>query len=415
MRVEKPAIAGGQPAKVTPYGKANRYGEEELAELKEALEQGSLFYAHGHKVTDLEAAFADFTGAAHAVATSSGTAAIHAAMIAAGISPGDEVIVAPITDMGSVIPILYQGAIPVFADLDPRTYCLDPTAVEAAISVRTTAVVAVHLWGNACDVQALRTICDRQHITLIEDAAQAHGATVGGKSVGRFGAVGCFSFNEFKHVACGDGGICITDDEAVAHRLRLATDKCYDRSPSATSRNPTFLANNYRMTELQGAVAVAQMRKLGGIVERRRAWCEALSRRLMGLPGILPPLPTVGANPSWWFYMLRVEPSVLGVDADGFAAALREEGLPAFAHYIGQPVYTYPIFADHLAFARGMHPYDGRTYRKGLCPAAEEILGTSVVLAVNEAYTDTDLLETAAAFEKVVAWYCNGAQEAPHT
>ena len=144
---DKPAIAGGQPAKTTPFGKAEaRYGEEELRELKEALDQGSLFYARGKKVYQLEEAFAESCGAPHAVACASGTAAIHAALIAAGISPGDEVITSPVTDMGSVIPILYQGAIPVFADLHPRTYALLPEAVEAAITPRTRAILAVHLW-----------------------------------------------------------------------------------------------------------------------------------------------------------------------------------------------------------------------------------------------------------------------------
>ncbi|MGQ9542121.1 MAG: DegT/DnrJ/EryC1/StrS family aminotransferase [Armatimonadota bacterium] len=405
MPTDRPAIAGGEPAKRTPFGREKRYGEEELQQLREALEQGSLFYAHGNKVKMLEQRFAQMNGVPYAIACSSGTAAIHAALIAVGISPGDEVITSPITDMGSVIPILYQGAVPVFADLDPHSYTLVPESVEARITPNTRAVLAVHLWGNACDLQALREICHKHHLWLIEDCAQAFGCRYRGEPIGTIGDIGCFSLNEFKHISCGDGGIVITRNEHLARRLRLATDKCYSREPGVTQRNPTFLANNYRMTELQGAVAVAQLEKLESIVARRRRWCEALSERLRGLPGITLPQPTPGCEPSWWFYMMRVVPDSLGADADSFAEALRAEGLPVSAHYIGQCVYQYPIFTDHSAFERGTHAYCARAYTEGLCPSAETILDTCVVLAVNEAYTDTDLEETAYAIRRVAQWF----------
>ncbi len=405
VTTDLPAIAGGEPAKRTPFGREKRYGEEELQQLQEALEQGSLFYAHGNRVKTLEKRFAEMNGVPYAVACSSGTSAIHAALIAVGISPGDEVITAPITDMGTVIPILYQGAVPVFADLHPHSYTMLPESVEARITPRTRAVIAVHLWGNACDLNALRDICRKHNLWLIEDCAQAFGCRYMGEPIGTFGDIGCFSLNEFKHISCGDGGIVITRDQRLATRLRLATDKCYSREPGVTQRNPTFLANNYRMTELQGAVALAQLEKLESIVARRRQWCEALSKRLHGLPGITLPQPTTGCEPSWWFYMMRVVPESLGADADTFAEALRAEGLPVGAHYIAQCVYEYPIFTDHSAFERGTHAYTARPYGKGLCPFAEAILDTCVLLSVNEAYTETDLEETAHAIRRVVLWF----------
>lgn len=400
-----PAIAGGTPAKQTPYGKERRYGEEELAELEEALQQETLFYTQGKKVHQLEADFARKNGIAYAVATSSGTASIHAALIAAEISPGDEVLVSPITDMGSIVPILYQGAVPVFVDLDPRTYTITPAAVEAAITEQTRAILAVHLGGNACDLDALTAIAARHDLVLIEDCAQAFGCTYQGKPIGTIGAVGCFSYNEFKHISSGDGGLVITDDERLAIRLRLATDKAYNRSAQGTERNPAFLANNYRMTELQGAVAVAQLPKLDSIVARRRRWCGALSEQLADLPGLQLPQETPGCDSSWWFYMLRVVPAELGADATEFAQALQAEGLRASAHYIGQCIYEYPIFTEHSAFARGEHAYMRRTYGKGLCPEAEAILETCVTLAINQAYTETDLAETVAGVRRVVAWF----------
>jgi perosamine synthetase len=403
--LEQLAIDGGEPVKKTPYGSQSRYGEEELQELREALEQGTLFYAQGKKVRQLEEDFARMVGARFAVATSSGTASIHAAMTAVGISPGDEVILTPITDMGSLVPVLFQGGVPVFADLDPHTYNLQPESVEARITPATRAVLAVHLAGNACDMKALKSICAKHNLLLIEDCAQAFGSEYDGKPVGTHGLVGCFSLNEFKHISCGDGGIVVTDDPAIASRLRLATDKCYNREPGAAMRNPVFLAANYRMTELQGAVSVAQLRKLDSIVSRRRTYADGLNAGLAGVPGITLPKVTPNSRCSWWFYMFRVVPEVLGIDADRFSQALSAEGVPAGAHYIGRPVYEYPVFADHSAFERGTHPYAARQYGAGLCPTAEAILETCVRLSCHEAFTPGDLDDSVRAVRKVATWF----------
>jgi len=402
-----PAVAGGKPVKTTPFGHTPRYGEPELKQLREAIEQQTLFYAQGKKVKALEAAFAKRHGVKHAVACSSGTAAIHSAMIALGVSPGDEVIVTPITDMGSIIPILFQGAVPVFADLDPHTYNLSPQSVRERITPKTSAILAVHLAGNACDLVSLKAIADEHKLLLIEDCAQAFGCDYDGKPVGTIGRAGCFSFNEYKHISCGDGGIIITDDDAVARRLRLATDKCVGRSGAPKDRQPTFLANNYRMTELQGAVALAQLEKLSSVVERRRSWCSRLQDGLKDLgAGVWLPAVTPKCSPSWWFYMVRVDPPQLGGrDADAFVAAMKAEGIPMGAHYIGAPIYEFPLFAHHSAFDHGTpHAYASYDYKPGLCPVAEDILKTCVMLTINEGFTDADLDATVRAFRRVVPW-----------
>jgi dTDP-4-amino-4,6-dideoxygalactose transaminase len=279
---------------------------------------------------------------------------------------------------------------------------------------RTRAVIAVHLGGVSCDVAALRRICDPRGIPVVEDCAQALGATYHGRSVGASGAVGCYSLNEWKQISCGDGGMVATSDDALAHRLRLAADKAYDRTPSAGSRLPTFLGNNYRMTELQGAVALAQLRKLPRIVARRRAWCARLDAAIAGAPGVLPPRVTDGCEPSWWFYTLRIDPAVLGVDADAFAEALGAEGVRASPHYIGQCVYEAPLFVQHTAFARaGGHAYEGRGYARGLCPEAERILATCIVTPVSEAFTDADADEVGEAISKVACWLTRRTQARP--
>lgn len=402
---EAAAIAGGKPAKTKPYNKVNRYGEQELKQLAEAIAQGTLFYAGGKKVSQLEKEFAKKHGCTFGVACSSGTAALHAATMAAGISPGDEVIVPPITDMGTILPVLWQGGVPVFVDLDPANYNLAPAAVEKAITDKTRAIMAVHLGGNACDLRAIKAIADKRHLFLIEDCAQSHGITYDGKPIGSIGHVGCFSFNEFKHIACGDGGIIVTSDGEIAKKLRLATDKAYDRSPGVAIRDPKFMANNYRMTELQGAVALAQLGKLDSIVQRRQNWCGRLTERIKDLPGLHLPRPTDGSTHSYWFYMTRVQPEKLGASADEFAAALKAEGLPAGAHYITRPIYKYPLFTNHSAFDHGEHPYSRVDYTKVKCAEGEAILDTCVNLAVNESYSDADLDETVKGFEKVVGYF----------
>jgi dTDP-4-amino-4,6-dideoxygalactose transaminase len=401
----KYAPPNGKPAKSVPFHKEKRYGDAELKELKEALDSGTLFYASGTKVKALEKQFAAKHACRHGVACSSGTAAIHTAVMAAGISPGDEVIVPPITDMGTILPVMWQGAIPVFTDLDPTNYNLSPEAIEKNITPRTRAVIAVHLAGNPCDLNAISALCDKHRLLLIEDCAQAHGTTYNGKPVGSIGHIGCFSYNEFKHIACGDGGVVVTNDAEMATKLRLATDKGYNRAPGAADRNATFMANNYRMTELQGAVAIAQLAKVDSIVQRRQSWCGRLTERIGDVPGLQLPRPTPSGTHTYWFYMMTVDPQAFGGSADDFAAALKAEGLPAAAHYIGKPIYEYPLFRDHSAFDHGAHPFKAVDYTQVKCPAAETILKNCVILSVNESYNDRDLDETVTGFKRVIEWF----------
>src|SRR5437763_625025 len=191
IATDVPAIAGGKPIKSSPYRKETRYGEEEMKELREAIDQWTLFYAGGKKVKELEKQFAERHASRHGIACSSCTAAIHAACMAAGVSSGDEVIVPPITDMGTIFPVMWQGAIPVFVDLDPQTYNMTPAAIEAAITPKTRAIIAVHLAGNACDLRVISAIADKHRLMLIEDAAQSHGVVYDNKPIGSIGHIGC--------------------------------------------------------------------------------------------------------------------------------------------------------------------------------------------------------------------------------
>ena len=257
--MEQLALYGGEKVKTTPYGTGKRFGDEELALLKEALDQNTLFYWHGKMTKRLCAKFADMYGSKYCAASSSGTAAIHVALGAVGVGPGDEVITAPITDMGSVIGILLQNAIPVFADLDPHTYNMTPEAIEAKITDKTKAIVVVHLAGNAAEIDKIVEIAHKRNIYVIEDCAQAYCCKYKGKYVGTYGDIGCFSLNDFKHISAGDGGMVITDNEQLYYNAVMFGDKNYNRFGESIVKNITTLGPNYRMNELTAAVGIAQL------------------------------------------------------------------------------------------------------------------------------------------------------------
>jgi len=406
MSDEKLALFGGPKAKTTPAGSYQRYGEEELAQLREALEQNTLFYAHGTKVKTLCERFAALHGRKHCIPVSSCSAAIHVAVASLNLEPGDEVITSPITDMGTVLGMLWCQLIPVFADLDLDTYNLDPAAVEAAITPRTRAIVAVHLAGAPCDLDALRCIAEKHHLTLIEDCAQSYLAEYRGKYVGAYGDLACFSINEYKHISCGDGGLILTDDDDLAARCRLLSDKGYDRSGQSRNRMTPFLALNYRMTELQGAVALAQLDKLPAIIDCYRKLGDRLHAGLRGIEGLLLPRIVDGGRTSYWFYMLRIDEEKLGVTRDWLLEAIQAEGVEAGA-YMATPVYRTGVFADQATLGSSGLPFTlpgvsiGDRYSEGACPRAEKVLRTCIVIGLGPGRGEREIDEIAAAFRKV--------------
>jgi len=409
MSGENLALFGGPKAKTTPAGTFQRYGDEELAQLREALAQNTLFYAHGSKVKTLCERFAALHGMAHCVPVSSCSAAIHVALASLNLEPGDEVITSPITDMGTVLGMLWCQLIPVFADLDPDAYNLDPASVEARITPRTRAIVAVHLAGAPCDLGALRAIAEKHHLTLIEDCAQSYLAEYRGKYVGSYGDLSCFSINEYKHISCGDGGLILTNDDNLALRCRLLSDKGYDRTGQMRNRMTPFLALNYRMTELQGAVALAQLDKLPGIIAHFRKVGDRLHAGLQAIEGLLLPRIVDGGRSSYWFYMLRVDEAALGVTRDWFLQAIQAEGVEAGA-YISAPVYRTGVFADQATLGSSGLPFtlpgsSGGRYAEGTCPQAEEILRTCINIGIGMWRSEGEMDEIASAFRKV-AEYC---------
>ena len=407
--MENLALYGGEKAKKTPWGTGKRFGKEELLQLEEALEQNTLFYWYGKKVNQFTRKFADMYGARYCVATSSCTAAIHVALGAVGVTAGDEVITTAITDMGTVIGILYQNAIPVFADLQPHTYNPDPKSIASKITDKTKAIIVVHLAGNAADMEPIMEIARRHGIMVIEDCAQSYLSDYKGKLAGTFGDIGCFSTNDFKHISTGDGGMVIMNDEESYHKALRFADKNYDRlsDDPAASRKIAYLAPNYRMTELQGAVGIAQLDRLAWICAQRNRYGDGLTAGIRDLPGICVPEVAEGNKSTYWFYMLRINEKEAGLSRDEFCKALQAEGVGCSAGYIPTCVYEYDLFKNKNAYDGTDCPfgcrYYGRDieYKKGLCPVSEEILETAVRLTVDEFYTREDLREVIAAIRKV--------------
>ncbi len=384
------------PGVLEPAGRT--IGAEERAAVLRVLDSAVLCSTFGAEARALEAEMEALYGRT-AVACSSGTAALHLAVAAVRFEPGDEVITTPISDFGTVAPILAQNGVPVFADVDPATGNLDPVAVEAAITPRTRAIIAVHLFGAPADVVALRAIADRHGVVLIEDCAQAWlGTTAEGELLGTFGDISCFSLQQYKHITAGDGGLAITADPKLASEMRLFMDKGWDRSGG---RVHLMLGLNYRMTELVAAVARAQLGKVVDVVKRRRESAEQLIAALgggragEGLAGVA--LPELAGHAFWLF------PLIVAGDNRLWAEGLTAEGVPASGGYLERPLYANPVFRGEPVYGTSRYPLD-REYPVGLCPNAERLIErTLVVLPWNEAYTTTDVDDIARAIRKVHA------------
>ncbi len=405
---EQLAIEGGAPVRSTPLpGHDRMMGQEELDELASVIRSGQLGRHGGTKVKELERAFAERYGVKHAIAVSSGSAADHTAIAMIDPEPGDEIITTPCSDFGTILGILFQNAIPVFADLDPQTLCLDPASVEANITPRTRAILAVHLFGGLADIDALKEIGDRHGIPVIEDCAQAQLSELDGRLAGTIGTIGCFSFNNTKHLNCGEGGMVITNDDVLARRARLFADKAWPRDED--ERYSLFLGQNYRLNELEGAVALVGLRRLDENVTARRNAVEAIFERIAGVPGIEIPEALSGARSSYWILHLFVEEHI---DPAEVAAALEAEGIPFSARYV-TPLYTWPVLRDANTYGKSRFPFDSPytnrpfDYAPGLCPEFEARRERMILISVDEQWTEADAIDVAAAIRKVLPHFAD--------
>lgn len=404
---DKLALNGGKKAVNRPAPYPMRWGEPELQQLSAAVKQNSLYYWKNQQTKLLTERYQAIYGHKYVQPCSSGSAALHIAVAAAGIAPGDEVITSGITDIGTVIGVLFQQAVPVFADLEPQTGCLDPADVERKITPKTKAIIAVHLAGNPCKLAELKEIADKHKLILIEDCAQAWGALYRGKPISSVGQIGCFSLQDSKHIACGDGGVVASGDETFGPLLTKFGDKGTNRFNSKDTC--TALGANYRMTELQAAFVAAQLTRLEGIAAQRSKMGNLLTQELARIPGIMTHQVRPDDRCVYWFYMARFVPSKMRCDRAEFVKALAAEGATFSAGYIAVPVYGMPMFQNHSFFAGhwpakecGLTTMD---YTKVKCPETEAILKTCMRFQVNEAMDEDYIRQVAKAVRKVAKHY----------
>lgn len=380
-------------------------GEEELALLREVIESGTLNGTRGTMVPALEDEFASIYEVSHARAVASGTAAVHVALASLGLEPGDEVITTTVTDMGGIAPIVFQQAIPIFADVDPVTLNVTPTTIAERITRRTRAIIVTHLFGNPCDTLAIRELAESKGIPIIEDCAQAFLATIDGRLCGTVGEIGAFSLQQGKHMTCGEGGLVISSDDELARNMRLFSDKAWGYGDP----NPDhyFLALNYRMSELQAAVARAQLAKLAGVVERRQRTAASLTARLTGVPGLTLPEAAPGSTHVFWKYPIIVDPTILPGSADALGAALREREVACVPRYVQKPAFECQVISERRTFGRSGLPWslvdEPVVYDAAEYPGTRDGLERVVVLPWNEAYTDEHVDFIANAIEESVA------------
>jgi len=381
-------------------------GAEELENVAAALRSGTLTSTKGTFVKQFEENFASQLGSRFGHACSSGTAAIHTAIAAINPEPGDEIITTSITDMGALTPIIYQGAIPVFADVDPKTYNVTAKTIEARISEKTNAIIVTHLFGNPCDMRAIMELANARNLPVIEDCAQAFLTSYNDDYVGTLGTIGCFSLQQGKHITTGEGGVVVTDDEEFARRMFLFINKAWGYGDA--NADHYFVAPNYRMSELQGAVALAQLGKLEWVVDSRVRTADALTSELRGLPGVETPAVTDGAVHTYWKYCLRVDESVIEGGAVGLGAKLRDKGIACAPRYIQKPAFSCQVFRDQVTFGESRWPFtlarpEAVDYDESLFPGTYEALRDVLVLPWNEVYSQEHIDYIAKAVRSSVA------------
>ena len=340
-------------------------GDEEIENVVEVLKSGMI--AQGPKVEEFEQKFADWVGAAYGIAVTSGTEAYNTALLACDIGPGDEVITTPFTFIASGNSIVYTGAKPVFADIDLKTYTLSPDAIEDAITENTKAIMPVQLYGQSAEMDKINEIAEKYGLIVIEDAAQAHGATFKGQKVGSMGDMSCFSFYPTKNMTTSEGGIITTDDEELADNARMF------RAHGATVRyHHNAIGYNFRMTDISAAIGLAQLEKIDGFNEKRIANAEYLNKGLADVDGVITPYCADGSKHVYHQYTIRVEKA----DRDDWVDIINDCGVGTGIHY-PIPLYNQPIYKA-LDF-------------EGYCPNAELAADNVISLPVHPSLTQEDL------------------------
>lgn len=422
------AIYGGPKVRKRLFPDYRTIGAEEQDAVRCVLDRGILSgflgswderFFGGPEVRALELEWATYFRVKHAIAVNSATSGLIAAVGAAGISPGDEVIVSPYTMSASATAPLFYGGIPVFADIELEYFCLDPASVCARITDRTKAIIVVDLFGQPYDTDAINAIARERGITVIEDAAQAPGAMFRGQYAGTLGDIGVFSLNCHKHIQSGEGGVVVTNDDALANRVRLIRNHA---EAVVGDKGETDLVNmvglNVRMTEVEATISRCQLRKLDGFVRERLENCAYLADQLRGIPAVVPTRARPHVTHVYYEQPFFFRSDVAGCSRDAFLDAVRAELAPTAGHEdlgvriwagYAKPLYLQPMFQQRIAFGRHGYPFTLAqphalaTYKRGSCPVAERMYTSELFISelMHPGLSREDLDDVIHAFEKV--------------
>jgi perosamine synthetase len=374
-----------------PYGRHD-IDDDDVAAVVAVLR--SAWLTSGPVVGEFERAVARVAGAVEAVAVNSGTAGLHAAMFALGVGPGDEVIVSPMTFAASANAVIYQGATPVFADVEPGTLLLDPSCVEKAVTPRTKAIVAVDYAGQPCDYDALRGVAASRGLSIVADSCHAIGAEDRGRRIGSLADLAVFSFHPVKHVTTGEGGAVAASRPELAARMRafrnhgITVDHRQRSAQGSWKYEIVELGFNYRLSDIQCALGTAELAKLPARIARRQAIAAEYIRAFAGMPEVRPLAVRPHVSHAYHLFVVRVDMARLTCDRAMLFAALRGEGIGVNVHYI--PVYWHPLYQRRF----GM--------REGLCPVAEAAYEQMLTLPMFPSMTSTDVSDVVEAVTKVV-------------
>lgn len=400
MSNSKLALFGGSPVITTHLSGFRSIGEDEVTAASEVIRGGVLSayigapgpgFMGGEKVQQFEAQAADYFGVKHAIAVNSWTSGLIASVGAIGLEPGDEVITTPWTMAATATAILHWNGIPIFADIDPETFNICPKSVEKLVTKKTKAIFAVDIFGQTADMQALRAIADSHGLKLLCDTAQSPGARTGDAFTGTSADIGGFSLNYHKHIHCGEGGLLVTNDDHLAQRLCLIRNhaEAVVRTEDINELS-NMLGYNFRMGEIEAAIASVQLGKLQGRVESRQRIASELNAGLSGLRGLITPKVSPGATHVYYVYGLTLDIEAIGVSRARLVEALRAEGVPALV--VGyQNLHLLPMFRHKIAYGTKGFPWNSPYctsdihYGPGLCPTAEKLhnetfLGISICM-----------------------------------
>jgi len=384
LKAEQLAIHGGHPVLKRPLSPYNSIGVEEVKALEAVGQTGRLSgfigawcdeFNGGSKVQEFEKAWREKFSVKHAISVNSNTSGLIAALGAIGLSPGDEVIVPPMTMSATAMAPLIYGGIPVFVDIEPDFFCLDLKKVEESITTKTKAILAVDLFGHPAELASLKALADEKNIYLIEDAAQAPLASENGLLAGCIGHIGVYSLNCHKHIQTGEGGVCVTGDDELALRMKAIRNHGENIVESTKMIDVTNMVGfNFRMTEMSAAVGIEQLKKLDNFVDGREAIANKLTSVTKSVEGFIPPKVRSGCRNVYYVWAAKFKDPKNLVTRETVTRALQAEGLPVGEGYC-RPIYELPTFQKRVAIGRNGWPFNlsDRKYESGMCLVADKL------------------------------------------